>query len=233
MKAKWIAFVAAFALMTGCGALLLRLKASQKLGLPGVKLDLPERVAEFTSEILPVTEEEIGALPRDTTFGRRLYSQVENGQTNQIQLGIVLMGSDRTSLHKPQFCLVGQGWRIDKTEHVTLPISRPHAYDLPVMKLTASMTLPDGRPARGIYLYWFVADNCLTADHWQRMWWMSRHLLVSGTLQRWAYVNCFGVCSPGQEELTFARMQHLVTNAVPEFQLASGPIRTAARRPRP
>jgi hypothetical protein len=233
MRTKWIFCGLALAMMMGSASLLLRLKATQKLGAPGVKLELPAQAAGFTSESLPVSEIEVATLPRDTTFARRLYSQVDNGGTNQVMLGIVLMGSDRTSLHKPQFCLVGQGWRIDRTEHTTVPVMHPHPYGLPVMKLTASkdLNLPDRRAVtwHGIYVYWFVAENALTADHWQRMWWMSKHLLATGTLQRWAYVNCFAACAPGQEEATYARMQRLIAAAVPEFQLATGPIQTAGR----
>jgi hypothetical protein len=241
MKTKWISFGLALTMMTGSGVFLVRLKTTQKLGRPGVKLELPGQPAGFTSEPLAVTDIEIATLPRDTTFGRRLYSQVQNGQTNQIMLGIVLMGADRTSLHTPQICLAGLGWRIDKTELITVPIDRPHPYALPVMKLTASkeltspdgrrLTLPDGRTATwsGVYMYWFVAENSLTANHWERMWRMSKNLLLTGTLQRWAYVNCFATCAPGQEDTTAARMQQLIADAVPEFQLATGPVRTAAR----
>ena len=233
MRTKLIASVVALAMMAGSGVFLVRLKTTQKLGRPGVKLELPAQAAGFTSEPVAVTDLEVATLPRDTTFGRRMYSQVRDGLTNQVMLGIVLMGADRTSLHKPQFCLVGQGWRIDKTEPITVPIDRPHPYALPVMQLTASkgLTLPDGRTAawRGIYMYWFVAENSLTANHWERMWWMSKNLLLTGTLQRWAYVNCFAACAPGQEDATAARMQQLIAGAVPEFQLATGPVRTAAR----
>ena len=30
------------------------------------------------------------------------------------------MGMDRTSIHKPEFCLPGQGWRIDQKTTVDL-----------------------------------------------------------------------------------------------------------------
>jgi hypothetical protein len=43
--------------------------------------------------------------------------------------------------------------------------------------------------------------------------------LRTGVLQRWAYVTCFSVCQPGQEEATFNRMKEFLAAAVPEFQL--------------
>ena len=224
-------------------------KRIQKLGEPGVKVVaepiydekgnraaadsafLPERVLDYSSEPVPITRLELGWLPKDTTYGRRNYRAPDGFE---MSISVVLMGTDRTSIHKPQYCLTGQGWNIDPSESgITLVrIRRPHPYDLPVMKLTttAYRDESDGRKTvmRGIYVYWFVADGELTADHLQRMWWMARDLVRTGTLQRWAYVGCFAACWPGQEEATFERMKQLIAAAVPEFQLASGPVATDA-----
>ena len=52
-------------------------------------------------------------------------------------------------------------------------VERPVPYDLPVMKLVSTkMAVYEGRPvtARGVYVYWFVADGAYTARHWERMW---------------------------------------------------------------
>jgi hypothetical protein len=175
-------------------------------------------------------------LPKDTLFGRRLYHS-KDGFTNL--LSVVLMGTDRTSIHKPQFCLDGQGWHVEKTETVSIPISRPHPYELRAMKLTASRAVRDsnGQAAtvHGIYVYWFVTENLLTPYHGERMWWMARELVLTGVLQRWAYVSCFTVCWPGQDDLYFSRLRDLIAASVPQFQLAAGPgpaiQRTAAVQP--
>jgi len=129
--------------------------------------------------------------------------------------------------------LTGQGWRIDQSETTTIRIDRPHSYELPVMKLTASATgtstTGEKVQARGVYVYWFVADKELTADHLQRMWWMARDLMKTGTLQRWAYVTYFAMCPPGQEDATFQRMKQLIAAGVPEFQLTTGEPAAKAR----
>ena len=72
---------------------------------------------------------------------------------------------------------------------------------------------------RGLYVFWFVAKNEETDSHWQRIWWLTRDLLTTGVLQRWAYVSYFAVCQPGQEDATFDRMKKLIAASVPEFQL--------------
>src|SRR5439155_18848941 len=125
----------------------------QRLGQPGVRIVpqpihdpdgrvvgtnsayLPEAILNYSSQAEPVTPLELGWLPRDTTYGRRYY-QAPDGFW--IKASIVVMGTDRTSIHKPQYCLVEQGWQIDRSEMIAVRIERPQPYDLPVMKLTAS-----------------------------------------------------------------------------------------------
>jgi len=231
------------------GALQYR-QGHQKLGVPGVKVvqkeiydpeghvvgsnsvALPDRVLNFKSETVPVERVVLEWLPKDTTYGQRLYKAEDGFQS---QMNVVLMGSDRTSIHKPQYCLTGTGWQIDQTELDTIPIDRPRSYQLPVNKLTVSRTVqgPDGSKVtvHGVYVYWFVAENRLTAHHGQRMIEMGIDMLRTGVLQRWAYVSCFSMCYPGQEQATYGRVKELITAAVPAFQLTTGDAATLARNP--
>jgi hypothetical protein len=167
-------------------------------------------------------------LPADTSFGRRRYLG-SDGQS-WIDLSVVLMGADRTSLHKPQFCLEGMGLHIDESATVpdTIHIERPDPYDLPVVRIVATgRILQDGHSQtfRGIYVYWYVADEALSASvsGASRMWSLAAHLIRTGVLQRWAYVSCFAVCAPGQEESTYQQMKRFIAAAAPEFQLTPRP----------
>lgn len=222
----------------------------QKLGTPGVKvvqmpiydpkgqlagtnaIALPDRVPNFESQIIPVDRIVLDWLPKDTTYGQRLYKAADGFET---QMTAVLMGADRTSIHQPQYCLTGNGWAINQTELDTIPVDQPHMYALPVKKLTASRLVQarDGSriSVRGIYVYWFVADNRLTAEHGQRMLDMGLEMLKTGVLQRWAYVSCFSVCAPGGEEATYKRIKELIRASVPSFQLATGEAARLARNP--
>ena len=234
-RQRWVCAGVALALMAGGAGLLLRLQAAQRLGAPGVRVErnaegavvrvwLPERVAGFGSEELGPAPEEKANLPADTTFGKRAYS-AEDGFA--VQATVVLMGTDRTSIHKPQFCLAGQGWAIERTERVTMGIASAGAGagELPVMRLTTTKRVEaEGRffVRRGIFVYWFVADGRVTAHHAERMWWMARELITTGVLQRWAYVTFFADCAPGEEEATFERMRGLIGGVVPELHVARG-----------
>ena len=235
-RRQLILFGVALALMLGAAGMLAHLKSNRHLGAPGVKTEpipgsvrlnvvLPERVLDFKSEVVETEKLVLDTLPQDTSFGQRRYEAADGFQ---VAMNVVLMGSDRTSLHKPQFCLIGAGWRIDQTENITVRIPRPQPYDLPVTKLTTSREFTSNgqtTPMRGVYLYWFVCDGKISGEDsgGQRMWWMAKELLRTGVLQRWAYVTCFSVCAPGQEAATSKRMEQFLAAAVPEFQLTPKP----------
>lgn len=244
-KHKSAMFLVVLVLIASAAGLLAHLKVNQKLGEPGVKtrplpgssnllIELPERVLDFTSELIEQDKLVTAGLPGDTSFGQRLYQAPDGFQT---LVNVVLMGTDRTSIHKPQFCLSGAGWTIGKTELAGVPVSRPRAYELPVMKLTMfKESVVDSQRVRasGVYVYWFVAEDAMTARHGQRMWWMAKELLQAGVLQRWAYVTCFSICLPGQEEATFDRMKQFMAAAVPAFQLtprAAAAAKSSEARP--
>ena len=89
---------------------------------------LPETVLGITSTAEPIADIELVALPKDTTFGRRQY-QIDQDFAPLVT--VVLMGTDRSSIHQPQFCLVGAGWTIDKTERAKrLTFKKPYPYEL-------------------------------------------------------------------------------------------------------
>ncbi len=250
-RQKIILAALALLMMGGAGGLLVRLKATQQLGEPGVKTApvaggnnlrvlLPERVLRYESEEIPQEAIVTNTLPADTSYGQRRYHHTDNSN-DWLLMNVVLMGADRTSIHKPQYCLEGSGWRIDPagTTETTIRLERPQPYDLPVIKILSTKQIPDakGQPldVRGVYVYWFVADGALSGDKSgaQRMWWMARNLLSTGVLQRWAYISCFTVCLPGHEEATFERVKQFLVASVPEFQLVPKTDGVAAAKSRP
>jgi len=220
------------AMVAATAGLINHTKGNQKMGAPGVltqaqpgqrnlKVLVPEHVPGYSAELTSQPQIVLDSLPTDTSFGRCLYTAPDGFQ---ILLNVVLMGTDRTSIHKPQVCLTSQGWRIDDSASKVdmLAMTKPFPYQLPVMRLVTTLqTEIKGKPTvlRGVYVYWFVDGNKFTARHVQRMWWMARDMLASGVLDRFAYISYFSVCEPGQEAATFERMKKIIIESVPEFQL--------------
>lgn len=229
-------------LVGGTAGFLQYRRGHQKLGQPGIRLVaqpvydstgkllatnsiyLPDNLPNFTSETTPVDTNVLTWLPKDTTYGQRRYSTPEGFR---IHVAVVMMGTDRTSIHKPEYCLPAQGWKIIENEHDTIAISRPHPYALPVTKIIARQELktPEGQTVvrQGLNVFWFVSESKITASHDEWMAHMMKHLVLTGELERWSYVTCFMACEAGQEGLAYERMKQLVASAVPEFQVVSGP----------
>jgi hypothetical protein len=230
-RQKIFLFVITLLLLAGTAGALTWLKAHQRLGAPGIKavalpgsammkLELPERVLDFTSTNMPEPEVVLGYLPKDTSYASRRYIAADGAWAMGT---VILMGADRTSIHRPDYCLPGQGWQIRDKAEVKLNIAGAHPYELPVMKWIVgnAYSAPDGskQNVSGIYVFWFVTENRATDSFPAMLKSMLVHQLTSGELQRWAYVSFFTVCRPGEEDTTFARIKPLIATAVPEFQL--------------
>lgn len=230
-RREGIMLVTGLVMIAGAAGALQHLKANQRLGAPGIKsspvegslrrnLEFPTNVPGYVATVAEADKIVVDMLPADTSLAEVFYTDAD-GQ--RVQVTGVLMGMDRTSIHKPQFCLTGAGWTIGESRSERVHLERPQAVDLPVMKLVSTQTVEiEGRrvPLSGVYVYWFVAGDGVTEDHWRRMWWMAEKLVWQGELQRWAYISYFTTCPPGQEDAAFERIKKLMRATVPEFQLA-------------
>ena len=218
------------------GGLLDYLKRNQMLGEPGVKLvpvalldedgkevrsrsiHLPETVTGFVSKAVPMQKLVLEWLPPDTLYGQRHY-EAEDGFW--IHAGAVLMGGDRTSIHQPQYCLTGQGFRIVDERAARIRLGGERGYDLPIKRIVARGTFrgADGQVVEltRLLVYWFVAKGSLTAEHDRRMWEQAIRQLKTGELQRWAYITCFAPCEEGGEDAAFERIAGFIIEAAPEF----------------
>lgn len=134
-----ILLILTLGLMAGTAGALTWLKANQKLGRPGIKaepvpgsvamkIELPENVLDFTSSNVPTSDVVLGYLPKDTSYAQRVY-RTPDGKF-EVQASIILQGADRSSIHKPDYCLPGQGWTIPDKSIVQLPISGLDPYEL-------------------------------------------------------------------------------------------------------
>ena len=244
-RQTWIIAVLVLGMIGAAAWRLDSASARQKLGVPGVRIVnepiyahdggntnppmllntnrvyLPPHVLDYGSVPGTIASITTNTLPADTMFGHRLYT---NG-VRMIDYQVVLMGSDRSSIHRPQGCLQGTGWLTISSDEEIIPVQGAVPYDLSVrkLKLRRQVKLPDGnfRNEAAVFVYWFVADGQRTSDHFTRMSWMARDLLTKGILQRWAYVICASDCQPGREDATFAELKKFIAASAPEFQLTS------------
>lgn len=236
-NSKWAVFAVALGMIAVTAGALQQFRKQPHLGPPGVRVGhvtiydekgnvaakdsvvLPDTVLGVPSVAAPITTVELKELPQDTTFGRRVYTTPD--KTFRCQTSVVLMGTDHTSIHQPQYCLYAQNWTITNTERISLPMDAPFS-DIPAVKLVGSQQLPNGQTVDCIYVYWFVSGNNVTAEEGSRLWSMWKTVLQKGQMERWAYISYFVPCVPEEEQATFQRLAKFIRASAPQFQTVTG-----------
>ncbi len=197
-------------------------KVGIKLAADGVNpVALPNYLGTIwegqAADITPIERE---VLPADTGFSRKNYVALRN-LNQRVFLSIVLSGRDRTSIHRPEICLVGQGW--------TITGQFPHAFRRPddknarvpatVLRIERELTTKQGKKVKvpALFAYWFVGADKIVASNAERMFYTSLDRLRHLQAHRWAYVVT-QTLTPDGEEAGLARIQSVLDGTLPVFQ---------------
>jgi len=174
-----------------------------RMSEPGIRLVddhpfLPEVAGDWTGgEQTGLTKEERAVLPADTEGVRRAYTD-KAGHT--IYCSVVLAGRDVTSIHRPELCLTGQGWKLQRLQIETIAVPKAAGGELTVSRMNAdnTMQLQNGQTAQAysVFAYWFVGKDRTTPHHWQRIWWTTVDRVLHNRNHRWAYFLMSTILSP-------------------------------------
>ena len=169
------------------------------------------------ADIAPVERE---VLPADTGFSRKTYVSLHN-LNERVFLSIVLSGRDRTSIHRPELCLVGQGWTITERSEHAFSWPRGGAASVPatLLRIQREVTTARGEKVRipAYFAYWFVAADKVVASNTERVFRASFDRLRHLQAHRWAYVVVQTV-APDGEAAALRRMQAVLDGTLPVFQ---------------
>jgi exosortase len=169
------------------------------------------------ADITPIERE---VLPPDTGFSRKNYVALHD-LNQRVFLSIVLSGRDRTSIHRPEICLVGQGWTIrDRTTHSFIwPKGAGAPVPATVLRIEREFTNARGQPVKvpAYFAYWFVGADKVVASSTERVIATSLDRLRHLQAHRWAYVVLQTV-APDGEAAALARMQAVLDGTLPAFQ---------------
>ena len=160
-------------------------------------------------------------LPPDTGFSRKLYLNLEK-PGEQVLLSIVLSGRDRTSIHRPELCLVGQGWTIDgsASRRFAYPGHARASFEATVLRVHREWDGSQGRRSTPeLVVYWFVGDGQIVRSQGRRMLYDAWERVVHGRAPRWAYVLLKTGAGDGEEQ-GLARIQSVLDASLPSFQPA-------------
>ncbi|GAB5560626.1 MAG: hypothetical protein SynsKO_22730 [Synoicihabitans sp.] len=155
-----------------------------------------------------VTSVEREMLPEDTGYSRRMYVSLDD-QRQQVFVSVVLSGQDRSSIHRPELCLVGQGWSIAGQKPIEIAGDIPAA----LLDLRREAVTPRGERVEvtSLFAYWFVGRDEVVRSTWERMAHTALNRLRLRP-DRWAYVVVQTTVLPGEtEENTLARMTSVIS----------------------
>jgi hypothetical protein len=194
----------------------------------GVIMKLPVILGDYFGKEGEITEVEHTILPADTEFARRFYSDT---QGHELDCSIVLSGAEQRSIHRPEACLVGQGWTIIGQDNIPIPLLSGHTMMARKLSLQRQVAGQHGEhvTVRAFYVYWFVGQNVTTPSHFRRILLSNWDRVVHNRAHRWAYVSVFSLITDNlrTEGLDAAQTQKLIADftrqIVPTFQINEMP----------
>jgi EpsI family protein len=216
----------------GGGILLTTLTSDvTRVSEPGVRLVddkpfLPPVAGEWQGgELGGLTKEERDVLPADTEGARRAYTAPDG---RQIYCSVVLAGRDVTSIHRPELCLTGQGWKLAQlqTEKIEIPGAPGGALTVSRLNATSTIELKQGH-AYAVFVYWFVGKDRTTPHHWERIYWTTLDRVLHNRNHRWAYFLISAIVPPDQVGADPAASQDAAMAAIGRFVREAYPLLTA------
>lgn len=125
-------------------------------------------------------------LPPDTCILKKQYRDDSGKET---LVTVVFSAENQRSIHRPQRCLPGQGFVIENTETVTVPL--PGRNPLEIMVLTVRQQAASGSRFSHLltFAYWYVGGDYETPSHYDRLSRTALDRIFRNRLDRWAYVS--------------------------------------------
>ncbi|NQV24760.1 MAG: exosortase-associated EpsI family protein, partial [Rhodopirellula sp.] len=160
--------------------------------------DTPAKCPKCGSTLDTMALAERRLLPADTSLIRRKY---EFPGSPAFFVSIVVSGQERRSIHKPQVCLVGQGYAITSQRTLAVPLLGTAPLHVMLLGLTRrSAEQSSGMLYSSSYMYWFTDGHHRTPYHVSRLLLMARDNIVHGIRRRWAYITIASQSSGNAKE---------------------------------
>ena len=194
---------------------------------------LPNSVGRLQGNLKKPDKIETEILPGDTEFAKMTYvtATQDVNERDVAHLSVVLSGAESRSIHRPEVCLVGQGWTITGEQTVPVEISPGRSLLVKDLSIEGSFSTKQGKPMRisSHYVYWFVGTAFDTPSHFERLWRSTCDAVVHNINHRWAYVSVMATVTEDldpafsgerrrTDEQTKRLIHFLIQQTVPQFQ---------------
>ncbi len=147
----------------------------------GIATALPDIVGAWIGEDAEITPREREVLAKDTQFARKTYT----GPTGEkIFVSIIMSGDDMTSsIHRPERCLVAQGWSVQGSEKRVVRLDDGKSLEMTRLRNIHPIDLPDKSRVllHNLDYYWFVGARQMTSSHLVRTDRLARSHLARGS----------------------------------------------------
>lgn len=223
-----------FVLLAAVTVLACHLSPAVQTGVTsGVVMQLPASLAGLTARMEPPDAEEKRLLPDDTEFAKAVYADPvqDAAKRDVIRCTIVLSGAERRSIHRPEVCLVGQGWSVMDSRTLPVDLGGGRTLSVKDLYIEKPITMKDGgrRVLRAHYVYWFVGVDVTTPSHTERIWLTIRDNLARNLNHRWAYPSLMALVTdnftPAESgerlrtsDETLAMLSGFIRQLVPQIQ---------------
>lgn len=128
-------------------------------------------------DALPLFEKEL--LPADTII---IHGRYKDPSGKRIEVAVVIAGTSRASMHKPEWCLSGQGFRISNQLQLRLNEKNDAAMNL--LELES-----ESYRHKAFFAYWFVGPSEETPSRHRMLIKMTKERILEGKAYRWAYIS--------------------------------------------
>ena len=126
---------------------------------------------------------EVNLLPPDTILLKKEYRN-KSGVT--MVVAVVVAGSEITSIHRPQMCLVGQGHRIVAQKTAVIPLNGRGPLSVKVLDL---LFQDASKEQFSVYTYWYTDGVRETSGNFARSFYMFVDRVLFARSSRWAYIS--------------------------------------------
>jgi exosortase len=159
----------------------------------GVNMSLPDSLPGYLGFEEAPSEAELHILPKDTEFAKKRYV---GSAPVDVRCEIVLSGAAKSSIHRPQVCLIAQGWTIYQEQTIPITLANGHSQEVRVLTIGRK---EEGKVFTGYLIYWYVGKDRTTADNFKRILLTSWDRVVRRVNHRWAYVTISGALPGGSD----------------------------------
>jgi hypothetical protein len=194
----------------------------------GVVMELPVLLGDYFGKQGEISPAELNGLPKDTQFARRFY---DDDHGHQVECTIVLSGAEQRSIHRPEACMVGQGWTNVAQKEIPITLLSGRLLKVEEITLQRQVVDRDGNhlTVRAFYDYWFVGQNVSTYSEMWRVLLSNWDRVIHNRAHRWAYVSVFSLMTDNLQSdgldagQTRALMVDFTKQIVPTFQISEMP----------